>query len=226
MDPRVVDLLRGRAKKQIRERMRALRARIPAKSRLERSRVACERVAAELAWQRARSVALFCPAGAELDVSLLDERARADGKRVAYPFTEPVDVPPERVREALAEAARSGQPPDLPAPVTGFRFVESVGEFGERGQRFSEPPVDAPLAGPEDLDVIVVPALAVASDGARVGYGGGWYDRTLPRFAPPATTVVVGFGFQLLAEVPADEHDVRCALVLTDEHRFAPGTGP
>ena len=52
-------------------------------------------------------------------------------------------------------------------------------------------------------DVVVVPALAVAADGHRVGYGIGFYDATLPDVCPPAAAVMVAFGFQLLAEVPS-----------------------
>ena len=71
------------------------------------------------------------------------------------------------------------------------------------------------------VDLIVVPALAVAPTGHRLGYGGGFYDVMLPDFCPPATAVVVAFDFQLVAELPAEPHDVACALVVTDARTLA-----
>jgi 5-formyltetrahydrofolate cyclo-ligase len=38
----------------------------------------------------------------------------------------------------------------------------------------------------------------------------------LPRFSPPATSIVVAFDFQLVVELPVEAHDVACDLVVTD----------
>ena len=64
--------------------------------------------------------------------------------------------------------------------------------------------------------MIVVPALAVDPRGHRIGYGAGYYDRTLPRFAPPAVRRAVAFDFQLVAEVPSTEGDVAVDWIVTD----------
>jgi 5-formyltetrahydrofolate cyclo-ligase len=64
--------------------------------------------------------------------------------------------------------------------------------------------------------LVVVPALAVAATGHRLGYGGGFYDAMLPDFCPPAIAVVVAFDFQLVAELPAEPHDVQCGVIVTD----------
>jgi 5-formyltetrahydrofolate cyclo-ligase len=62
----------------------------------------------------------------------------------------------------------------------------------------------------------VVPALAVDPRGHRVGYGAGFYDRTLPRFVPPAVSIAVAFDFQLAVEVPTTEGDVAVSWIVTD----------
>jgi 5-formyltetrahydrofolate cyclo-ligase len=104
---------------------------------------------------------------------------------------------------------------------TGFRWVDDPGLLCERGRGFCEPPEDAPEVRAGELDLVFVPALAVAPNGQRVGYGAGFYDATLPDFCPPARSVVVAFDFQLLGEVPSSEQDVACDLVLTDKREFA-----
>jgi 5-formyltetrahydrofolate cyclo-ligase len=196
IDPRLVAELVVRAKKQLRSRMRALRSAHPDKARAERSARLVERVLALPEFHAARGVALFASLldGGEVDTSALDEAARAAQKCVYYPA---IDRKDERDHTALAE---------VPDPA----------ELRARGRRFAEPPADARRAERGDVDLVVVPALAVAPTGYRLGYGGGFYDAMLPDFCPPAIAVVVAFDFQLVAELPAEPHDVPCALVVTD----------
>ena len=99
---------------------------------------------------------------------------------------------------------------------TGFRLTTPPSELVERGRGFHEPPPDAPEAQRGDIDLVVVPALAVAVTGHRIGYGAGYYDATLPDVRPPALAVIVAFDFQLLAELPSEADDVACDLVVTD----------
>ena len=66
-------------------------------------------------------------------------------------------------------------------------------------------------------------AIAIDPTGHRIGYGAGYYNRTVVRFAPPAVTIGVAFDFQLVAEVPFTEHDVPLAHVVTDEREMVAG---
>ena len=125
---------------------------------------------------------------------LLDAAARQSGKRVYYPTVE-----------------RSGD-----RELTALAELQSASELVTRGRRFAEPPEGAPLAARGDVGLVVVPALAVAASGHRLGYGGGFYDAMLPDFRPPAVAVVVAFDFQLIAELPVEAHDVACDVVVTD----------
>jgi 5-formyltetrahydrofolate cyclo-ligase len=75
-----------------------------------------------------------------------------------------------------------------------------------------------PRLGPTAIgaaDVVVLPALAVARDGARLGRGGGYYDRALRHVRPDAVLVALLFDDELLDELPAEEHDQRVAAVVT-----------
>jgi 5-formyltetrahydrofolate cyclo-ligase len=84
------------------------------------------------------------------------------------------------------------------------------------GFGFREPSLDDPEAVRGEVEAVVVPALAADPSGHRIGYGAGYYDRTLPRFAPPAVAVAVVFDFQLVAEVPTTDGDVRVDWIVTD----------
>ena len=66
-------------------------------------------------------------------------------------------------------------------------------------------------------DVIVVPALAVARDGVRLGQGGGSYDRALVRSSPGALKVALLHDGELLSAgaIPAETHDIVVEAVVT-----------
>ena len=70
-----------------------------------------------------------------------------------------------------------------------------------------------------------MPAIALDPTGHRIGYGAGFYDRTIPA-SPPATTIGVAFDFQLVAEVPFTERDVALAFIVTDERVIDVGAAP
>jgi len=58
--------------------------------------------------------------------------------------------------------------------------------------------------------------VAFDDAGRRVGYGGGFYDRLLPRLRPGVPAVAVAFSLQLVPEVPAGGMDRRVDSVVTE----------
>jgi 5-formyltetrahydrofolate cyclo-ligase len=64
-------------------------------------------------------------------------------------------------------------------------------------------------------DTVVVPALAVARDGVRLGRGGGYYDRALCHARPGAVLVAVVFDDEFFDELPTEPHDHRVTAVVT-----------
>lgn len=64
-------------------------------------------------------------------------------------------------------------------------------------------------------DVVLVPALAVDLAGHRLGKGGGHYDRSLPLTRPGTPLVAVVRDEEVVAELPAEPHDVRMTAALT-----------
>jgi 5-formyltetrahydrofolate cyclo-ligase len=72
-------------------------------------------------------------------------------------------------------------------------------------------------------DALIVPLLACDEEGWRLGYGGGFYDRTLAglRAKKAVTAVGVGFNDQLVPEVPHGPGDQRLDWLLTDKRACA-----
>jgi 5-formyltetrahydrofolate cyclo-ligase len=67
----------------------------------------------------------------------------------------------------------------------------------------------------EEIDAILVPAVAFDRRGYRVGYGGGYYDRFLPE-VPRAVRIGAAFSCQIVEEIPADQHDVPVDRIVTE----------
>jgi 5-formyltetrahydrofolate cyclo-ligase len=199
LDGPELEILKTRAKRQLRQRARAVRSAIPRDALKLRSDAIATRMDVLPEIAAARSIALFWPMEDknEVDLRAFGARCRERGVRVYYPI--------------------SGESRD----DSGFSQVEV-----ERGRGFCEPAALAPRAAPEEIDVIVVPALAVSPSGHRLGYGAGFYDSVLPRYSPPALTVVVAYEFELLLEIPSLPHDVPCDVVVTDARTFRAGTEP
>jgi 5-formyltetrahydrofolate cyclo-ligase len=72
-------------------------------------------------------------------------------------------------------------------------------------------------------EVLIVPLLAVDEEGWRLGYGGGFYDRTLEALRARKRVIAVGVAFneQIVPEVPHDPNDQRLDWLLTDKRACA-----
>ena len=67
-----------------------------------------------------------------------------------------------------------------------------------------------------DIDLIVLPLLAVDRQGNRLGYGGGYYDKFLQKH-PKAVTVAYCYDFQIVQSVPVESTDKSVQYIVTDK---------
>jgi 5-formyltetrahydrofolate cyclo-ligase len=87
-----------------------------------------------------------------------------------------------------------------------------------RGVFGTQHPADGEAVMP---DWLIVPLLAFDRRGARLGYGGGYYDRTLP-LLPRAVAMGVAYAAQEVPEVPAGPHDVPLHAIATERELIRP----
>lgn len=124
-------------------------------------------------------------------------------------------------RPLMANLAASGHPLLLPVitgdgqPLTFRAWREgdllTAGPFGTR-----EPPADAPEGLP---GLVIVPVLAFDDAGYRLGYGGGFYDRTLAELRRRRPGVIAaGFAYesQRSANLPRDDWDQQLDWIVTE----------
>lgn len=134
---------------------------------------------------------------------------------------------PDLVRQAAAPLQKAGHRVALFAlqPESGVMearllMAGSPPLRGARGVWEPDPARSSPLS-PRELDLILVPGLFFCpATGARLGRGGGFYDRYLAR-APAARKIGVALEWQLRSGLPRDAHDQTVHGLLT-ERGFRP----
>jgi len=94
--------------------------------------------------------------------------------------------------------------------LTSFNHLER-NSFG-----VLEPIERVPSSLESEIDLVLVPLLAVDSKGNRLGYGKGYYDRFFKRLNSQAFKLGVAFAFQVLNHVPATGNDIRLDAVVTE----------
>ncbi len=100
-----------------------------------------------------------------------------------------------------------------------FFEVRSAEDLEEGSFHILEPRESCPMIiWPEA--VIMVPGLAFSKEGKRLGKGGGYYDKYLSKY-PGHQTVALAYEFQVLPELPAEEHDQPVDYLITDSRTIS-----
>jgi 5-formyltetrahydrofolate cyclo-ligase len=171
-----------RYKRSLRQDILSRRERLGHEERHRRSEQATRALMETSLWQSARRIALFHSTGSEIGTLSLLQNAWRTGRMVALPVT-PAMGQPLSFRRVTSES------PLLPS------------HFGAL-----EPGPSAELVEVTEFDLIIVPGLAFDERGARLGYGGGYYDRTL---ISAGLAVMFCSSFQQVDHVPEEPHDRR-----------------
>tara|TARA_B100000609_G_C17134944_1_gene392331 strand:- start:281 stop:886 length:606 start_codon:yes stop_codon:yes gene_type:complete len=73
-------------------------------------------------------------------------------------------------------------------------------------------------AGPEVTpQLVILPGLGFTREGYRLGFGGGYYDRTLAEIDPRPITVMVAYSFQEVDTLPVEAHDIPVDYIVTEK---------
>jgi len=150
-----------------------------------------ENFAASVPLRSGAVVSSYYAIGDEADPAALESELRRRGHRIVLP-----------------RVAGRNLPLDFHLWEEGAKLVR--GGFG-----LSEPSRDWPILAP---DVLIVPLLAFDPEGYRIGYGAGYYDRTIRGLRERKDVIAAGFAFsvQEFEAVPHLEHDERLDWVVTE----------
>ena len=180
-------------KREIRKTMKARRRALTPARRAALSAAICRELLARddvrAAMAARQTFAVYLASPEEVDLSGLIARLWAADCPVAVPAW----------RDGTYVLARYACDTALVAGPMGIREPSAAGD----------PPGDS-----LEPAVWIVPGLAFTAKGARLGYGGGWYDRFLSAAAPGAVAIGVAYPFQIVAELPVEPHDIALTAVV------------
>ncbi len=145
-----------------------------------------------------RIVAVYAAMGSEVDPAAFAAAAAARGWRVAYPcMLSAIDAAACGQRMCMRAVAvdDASAAPFIAHPTRAFAATDID------SSRF-------PIVPAEALDMIIVPLVAFDRAGARLGYGGGCYDRYLPTLSPACQIIGIAFDEQRVDHVSTDAHDL------------------
>lgn len=144
------------------------------------------------------TVAVYAAMGSEVDPAVFAAAAAKRSWRVTYPcMLSAIDAAAcdQRMCMRAVAADDASAAPFTTHPTRAFAAMDIDSD------RF-------PIVPAEVLDMIVVPLVAFDRAGARLGYGGGCYDRYLPMLSPACQIIGIAFDEQRVDHVPTDAHDL------------------
>ena len=178
-------------KKELRSGMlKQRRAMDPAEVR-EKSERICENVRTTAAYRQAETICVYMPINNEAEADLLIGPAAADGKKAFIPKV----IGDEMIFNAYD--------PDLIREEGAFHIRESASDQ---------------VLEPDEKTLIIMPGSVFDLQGHRIGYGGGYYDKYLACH-PQCRTIGVCFDFQIVDQLPAEDHDI-CPQLIVSEDRI------
>lgn len=177
------------SKNEIRKRILKQRKALEGSIVAELSKVICAKIQTLETYMEAEHLCIYMPINQEVDVTYLAEDAWEQGKKVWLPVTQGKEMKFVRYKKDM---------------------VLNIGNYG-----IMEPDSDEVLESGGNT-LIVMPGAVFSEKGDRIGYGGGYYDRYLAEY-PQCRTCAAAYDFQIVAELPAEEHDIRPEFVITEE---------
>ena len=183
-------------KRELRKIMKARRREVPPEVRNSYSAALCGNLLEREDVQRAIGAkgvfAVYLASKEEIDLSPLVERLWAADCRVVVPAW----------RDGTYRLVPYSPETELVPGPMGILEPEPEGEGAE-------------TVAEDDVSVWIVPGLAFSCSGARLGYGGGWYDRFLSKANPSSISLGVAYPFQIVADLPLEPHDIPLVDIVT-----------
>ena len=180
---------RKELRSKIRREKKQARSSLTPEERAKKSARAVERLAASEVFREARTVMIYDHVGGELSLDSLLTHPAAAGKRFCYPLC-------VSRTEMIAMIPGAWQP-------GAYGIREPVRALSEE-------------IPPEEIDLVVCPGTAFDPACNRMGMGGGYYDRYLPR-CEKARIVMAAFEVQKTEALPVDPWDRPVELVFTED---------
>ena len=176
-------------RRQLRRSRKQARNALTPEEREEKSMRTVRRIAQSPVFQAAHTVMIYASMGGELSLDALPAQPESAGKRFCYPLC----VSETKMVPMVPGAWKSG----------AYGIREPVREASEE-------------VAPEEIDLVLCPCTAFDEQCNRMGMGGGYYDRFLPKCVN-ARAAMTAFEVQKADRIPVNEWDRPANAVFTED---------
>lgn len=182
-------------KQAIRQRIIAARQQMAEQERVRLSRAIAARIAGLGVYRMASTVLAYLNFGAEFAAEGLVQQALQEGKRVLLP----------KVNSATNE-------------LDVYRVADLQHDIAPGLWDIREPLAErcARVDALNTVDFILLPGVAFGCDGARLGYGGGFYDKLLARVTHKPALVAGAYAMQIVEGIPQEATDCKVEWLVTE----------
>ncbi len=177
-------------KRNLRREMMSWRNTISIDERNDWNRLIYTNVTSMPEFDNANCVAGYVSFKGEVDPQCILQKALDEGKRVVLPVT-----------DSIKKQMYFREVYDLSSLVTG--------NYG-----ILEPPKENVTFNLCDIDFAIIPGVAFSEKGERLGYGGGYYDKTLVNM--DCIKVGIAFNGQLSSGIPVSVNDIKMDIIVTE----------
>ena len=187
------------SKSKIRKRILNVRNNMSKEDVKKNSNAIMDKITSLDIYKHSKVVFIYMDFKNEVMTSNLIKRMLSEKKRVVIPYTDSINtviIPSEITKES-----------DLKQNSFGYFEPKSI------------LPVNI-----EEIDLVIVPGVVFDKNLNRIGFGKGYYDKILNRLKPSAKKIALAHDFQVLEDIPAEEHDVKMDMIITEKNIY-PFTG-
>jgi 5-formyltetrahydrofolate cyclo-ligase len=181
-------------KKAIRKEILKIRDNIPLKIKSEKDELLKEQLFLMSEFLSAKTILFYASFRSEVDTYSMIKESLKMGRKVVLPRV-------DKQKHALVLYELK----DMKELTPGYMGIPEPSVSDER------------IVDINEIDLVIIPGAAFDYSGNRLGYGAGYYDILLSHRKKRTPVIALAYEEQLVDSIPAEEHDVRVDMIVTDQ---------
>lgn len=178
-------------KKHLRNQYRQYRLNIPEDIKSEYDKKICDTLMQMVSFRYSETILMYAPLKGEIDIMPIAKKALELGKRVAFP--------------RCVEDPRN----------LDFKYVSSLDELSEGSYSIAEPSEELESVTDFSKSICIIPGIVFDTEGYRVGYGKGYYDRFLSVY--DGTKFGLAYSECIIDSVPRGRFDKHVDMLISEK---------
>ncbi len=184
-----------KTKGEIRKKILNIRNNIEKEQVIEKSKVIVNKLKSNIEFKESKTVFIYMDFKNEVQTFDLIKDMIKEKKRVVIPYTD--------VENTII----------IPVEINNIENDLKLCSFG-----YLEPKEEKVIPiDPFEFDLIIVPGVAFDKNLNRIGFGKGYYDKILSKKRNDTKAFAIAYEFQILDEIPKEEHDIKMDKIITEE---------